>query len=113
MLRTAIANLRRRETSKALRPMKPTQVQELPFVRRIECSWDPLWRRLETGIVVEMTALDLKCGKLSGLHHLVQFGASETDRRLSTLVQFDSRRIAGGRTDLRAKTKRNMSRPMR
>ncbi len=43
--------------------MKPTQVQELPFVRRIECSWDPLWRRLETGIVVEMTALDLKCGK--------------------------------------------------
>ncbi len=81
------------------RTMKPTQVQELPFVPRIECSWDPLWRRLETGIVVEMTALDLKCGKLSGLHHLVQFGASETDRRLSTLVQFDSRRIAGGRTD--------------
>ena len=72
----------KRSLMKLRRTMKPMQVSKLQFVPsvcRTERNWDPLRRRLGGKIVIEMTALLLKCGKLSGLRHLLQFEASETD----------------------------------
>ena len=86
----------RSEPPKVRRPMNPAQFWTLPFVRSV-CRAERKTRFFGQKLVIELTELDLRGGKLSGLHHLLQFATRETDRRLSSFRHEDKPRIAGCR----------------
>ena len=61
---------------------------------------NPFYPRLPRQIVIELTALDLRCRKLSGLRHLLQFAPSETDRSWSNFRELTINQNYTGRFDL-------------